>query len=240
MMELFKQVMPRYARLVICLAPVLFLFVFCKDADAYFTRLSDSLFLTGLQWVAMLAALLFGLKLSHDVINLDKKSYLQSWKDSYKSIAIVIFSIIVLLLFIVGLFKVVMFASHYFSHEKSYILSAVSCLLLIASFPVLFLLVKFSQVVPLIIADKASLLDALQVGPQLVNGRLGLAVRPVAFILVFYLFSCHGTRHAQYLLHHNLLIPFDFLSMLLVMPIFYGVMLLLLSDLQLRDKLAGI
>ncbi len=237
---IFKQVLKRYYRLVICLSPMLLLLVLCKDMGFYLAlNHSNSVVLGVTQYILMLSIFLFGYRLSNDVIIAADKSYKDAIQESYRSAFMLIFTFVLIILCFIGMYNALVFVMRYFTPNNNYIASLMMVLLFFMSFPLLFLFTKFSQVPPLVMVDNYSIFDAIQVGPQLIKGNFVTAFKPIVFILIFYLFSGHSTKHAQYLYQHNLLIPFDYLSMLLVMPIFYGVALFSLSDFQLRDKLAG-
>jgi hypothetical protein len=238
--SIVRQTMTRYFRLVACLAPLLLLFVLCKDMGFYIApNLSHSPWFGVLQTALLCAMFLLGYRLSHNVITSAGVSYVNAIKQSYKPILMIILMIVLTIVFIVGLHNALVFVARYFTVDSHYIAAMTMFLLMFLSIPLLFILTKLSQVLPLMLADNYSFADAMQVGTQLIKGNFLIAFKPVALILLFYLFSSNSTQHAHYFYQVNLLIPFDYLTMLIVMPIFYGVALLSLADFQLRDKLAG-
>tara|TARA_A100001015_G_C15021190_1_gene728078 strand:- start:284 stop:1054 length:771 start_codon:yes stop_codon:yes gene_type:complete len=237
--DIFKQVIKRYPALAWRMAPLLLLLAVVKDLNLLFFGADSTPSLLSIpQFFLVVICLCCCYVLANSVINKSDKSLGFLLNRSKKKIMVILFLIMGMVLFFYAFFHVFTIALAYFPHKKKAIELTMVALTLIIAIPLGYLAAKFKFFVPLMLCENYSLLDAVMYSSQLVSGHLARALKLVCFAVVFYLLSSQSTRHSQELSLISLNIPFDFLLSLIFLPFFFGMTLLLMKDLILRDKMA--
>jgi hypothetical protein len=237
--DIFKAVMKRYPALVLRMAPLFLLLAFFKDVNLLFFHLNTTpTVLTVFQYLLMLILISCCYPVANAVLTNSKDSYIRVFKRLIKQIAIIIAFVFVLVLLAHVFVHIFTIAFAYFPHKKNMIVGVMAMSTLMIAFPLGLLAAKFNFFIPLMLCEKYSFIDAMLYSSQLTSGQLTRVLKLVGFAAVFCLISSQSTRHAQKLAVMHLNIPFDFLMLILFAPVIFGVSLLLMKDLMIRQDAA--
>ena len=217
--QLLKHARGVYTRLSLLLSPILMLLVLIKSWDSFAIPYSETPVMYCLQYVLMSYCFCLCFALTAQVVRGEKVDYKDLFKVSFlRFLSLLLFAVFFVCLVLAFVHALFYIASHLLHNAQLKSELILFCLFFF-SLPLFFLITKFFLVIPLVMSGESSLVDALQIAPQLVYGASGKAFQIVLIFFAFYLITADGSRHYNWLVAHYLIVPFEFLAFIIFMPL---------------------